>query len=66
MAGLTTGGSIGGFSPSPGALMYQLLGTPTPQLPSVGTALGQSMLSPGTLNELGCMLQSPQLPSAKV
>lgn len=42
--------------------MYSLLGTPTPQLPSCGTALATNTLSPGTLNELGSMLQSPQQP----
>ena len=28
--------------------MYSLLGTPTPQLPSCGTALATNTLSPGT------------------
>ena len=31
--------------------MYSLLGTPTPQLPSCGTALATNTLSPGTLSE---------------
>ena len=45
---------------SPGQLMTHLLGTPTPALTTPG-------LSPGTLNELGNMLQSPgvMLPSAR-
>ena len=34
-----------------GALMYSLLGTPTPQLPSCGTALATNTLSPGTRSE---------------
>ena len=31
-----------------GRLMYSLLGTPTPQLPSCGTALATNTLSPGS------------------
>lgn len=58
--GAITGGSANAISP--GTMMYALLGTPTPQLPSCSGVAG-SMLSPGTLNELGNMLQSPAPPT---
>ena len=58
--GAITGGSANAISP--GTMMYALLGTPTPQLPSC-TGVAGSMLSPGTLNELGNMLQSPAPPT---
>lgn len=59
-------GSIGlgsDFGVSPGALMSQLLGTPTPHVPQPQPPI----LSPGSLNDLGKLLQSPSisLPSAK-
>lgn len=50
---------------SPGVLMHQLLGTPTPGGPaatSIGgglNSIGVQGISPGSLNELGNLLQSP-------
>jgi len=52
---------------SPGVLMHQLLGTPTPGGPAPPSAVGGGLnsigvqgISPGSLNELGNLLQSPQ------
>ena len=45
--------------------MYTLLGTPTPGVAAALPTPGGSLLSPGTLNELGNMLQATAHPAAR-